>query len=57
MPSLIRFLFVLGVLVGIAYGGMFALTVFVEPNIREMSVRIAPAKIEPKPVDAGSLGN
>ncbi|MBZ8133006.1 histidine kinase [Afifella sp. IM 167] len=40
MPSLFRFLFVIAVLAGIVYGGMLALTILVEPNPREMSVRI-----------------
>ncbi len=43
MPSLIRFLVVLGILVGSAYGGMVVLTIFVEPKPREMTVKI-PAK-------------
>lgn len=40
VPSLIRFLFTLGILAGIAYGGMYALTVMVEPEKREMRVNI-----------------
>ena len=40
MPSLFRFLVVLGVLAGLAYGAMFGLTLFVEPNEREMSHRV-----------------
>jgi len=40
MPSLFRFLFVLGVLGGIALGGIFALATFVQPNPREMTVTI-----------------
>ncbi len=43
MPSLIRFLVLIGILAGCVYGGMFALTVFVEPTPREMTVKI-PAK-------------
>lgn len=40
MPSLFRFLFILGVIAGIGYGAMYALVTFVEPQPREMSVRI-----------------
>jgi len=40
MPSLIRFIVFLAVLAGIAYGAMFALVVFVEPNPREVTVRV-----------------
>lgn len=48
MPSLIRFLFVLGVLAGLAYGGLFALTVFVEPQPREMTVKIPAKRLNPQ---------
>jgi hypothetical protein len=40
MPTLIRFVIVLLFLAGIAYGAMFALTVFVEPREKEVSQRI-----------------
>ena len=40
MPSLIRLLFVLGLLGGLAYGGMLTLATLVEPKQREMSVTI-----------------
>lgn len=40
----------MAVLAGIAYAGMFALTLYVEPNMREMSVRIPNSRIDPKPV-------
>ncbi|WP_428977584.1 hypothetical protein [Roseitalea porphyridii] len=62
MPSLIRFVVVLGILAGIAYGAMAALVFFVEPQTRPMSVtvpadRLDPQRIivrqpEPEPVDA-----
>jgi hypothetical protein len=42
VPSLIRFLVVLGVLAGLVFGGMLALTTFVEPEPREM-VQTLPA--------------
>ncbi|WP_223479765.1 histidine kinase [Oricola indica] len=47
MPSLIRFLFTLAVLGGIAYGAMWALVSYVEPTPREMTVRIPANKINP----------
>jgi len=62
MPSLIRFVVVLGILAGIAYGAMAALVFFVEPQTRPMSVtvpadRLDPQRIivrqpEPEPVEA-----
>lgn len=50
MLSLVRFLVVLAVIGGIAYGGMFALVSFVEPNPREMTVRVPSGMIDPQPV-------
>jgi hypothetical protein len=40
MPSLIRLLIVLLFLAGLAYAGMIALIVFVEPTPKEVTVRI-----------------
>jgi hypothetical protein len=40
MPSLIRLLFVLGLLGGLAYGGIVLLAMFVEPKPREITVTI-----------------
>ena len=48
MPSLIRFLFVLGILGGMVYAGMWALVFYVEPVPREMTVRIPSDKINPQ---------
>lgn len=48
MPSLLRFLVICAVLAGIVYGGMFALVTMVEPNHREMTVRIPANKLEPR---------
>ena len=45
MPSLIRFLLIAGILAGIIYGGMIALVTFVEPQPREMSQTIPPARL------------
>lgn len=50
MPSLIRFLMTLMVLAGLVYAGMFALTVFVEPNPREMTVRVPNDRLNPRPI-------
>ncbi len=47
MPSLIRLIVVLGLIAGAIYGGMIALVVLVEPNPREMSVRIPNDVLEP----------
>lgn len=47
MPSLFRFLFVLGVLAALAYGAMFALVFFVEPETRPMSVTIPADRLNP----------
>ncbi len=40
MPSLIRFLVIVGVIVAIVYGAMIALVAFVTPQPREMSYTI-----------------
>ena len=45
MPSLIKFLLLAGILAGIVYGGMVALVKFVEPQPREMSQTIPPARL------------
>jgi len=42
LPSLFRFLIVVGVLAGLAYAGMWALVTFVEPQQREMSKALPP---------------
>jgi hypothetical protein len=42
MPSLFRFLTVVAVIAGIAYGAIFALANFVNPKPREMTVTIPP---------------
>lgn len=46
MPSLIRFLVICAIIGGCIYGGMFALATMVEPNQREMTVRIPPSKLK-----------
>ena len=40
MPSLFRFLIVVGLIGGLVYGVVFALANFVHPKPREMSVTI-----------------
>lgn len=47
MPSLIRLLVVLGLIAGAVYGSMMALVILVEPNQREMSVRIPNERLQP----------
>lgn len=47
MPSLIRFLIVLGLIGGAVYGAMVGLVMLVDPNPREMSVRIPPDRLQP----------
>lgn len=47
MPTLIRFLVLIAVLVGLVYAGMFALVTYVEPNTGEMTVRIPAEKVNP----------
>jgi hypothetical protein len=47
MPSLIRFLVLIGVLAGIGYGAMLALAILVEPTPREMTVRIPSERMNP----------
>jgi hypothetical protein len=42
MPSLIRVLVVVGIIVGLGYGAMFALATFVDPKPREMTVTVPP---------------
>jgi hypothetical protein len=40
MPTLFRFLVIIGLLVGIVYGAMYALVALVEPRKGEMTVRV-----------------
>ena len=44
MPSLFRFLTVVGIIAGVSYGIVFALANFVNPKPREMTVTIPPDK-------------
>jgi hypothetical protein len=45
MPTLFRFLLVIGVLGGLLYAGVFWLSRFVDPQPREMTVTIPPDKL------------
>ncbi|HEY8139426.1 MAG TPA: oxidoreductase [Methylocystis sp.] len=45
VPSLIRFLVIVGVLVALGYAGMFAVVSFVTPQPREMTQSISPARL------------
>lgn len=47
MPSLFRFLFIVAFLAALVYGGMFALTLLVEPTPREMDVRVPSERVNP----------
>jgi hypothetical protein len=44
MPSLFRFLTLIGVLAGLVYGGMFLLATWFDPKPREITVSIPPDK-------------
>lgn len=48
MPSLIRLLFVLGLLGGLAYGGIVALATFVKPKPREITITIPQDRLSGK---------
>ncbi|MGH6769386.1 MAG: histidine kinase [Xanthobacteraceae bacterium] len=45
MPSLFRFLGVIGVIVGTIYAGMFVLAHFYDPAPREITVSIPPDRL------------
>ncbi len=46
MPSLFRFLMIVGILAGLVYGGMYALVTFVKPEPREITVRVPTDKLQ-----------
>lgn len=52
MPSLLRFLTMLGVLAGLGFGGLYALATLVTPRTREMTVTIPASKLRPQPAEA-----
>jgi hypothetical protein len=45
MPSLIRFLVVVGVLGAVVYGGLYVMAVFFEPEPRETSTTVQGIRI------------
>jgi len=46
MPSLIRFLTLVAVIIGLIYGGIFALATFFDPEPREITVTVPPDKFQ-----------
>ncbi len=42
MPSLLRFLTVIGIIFGVCYGTIWAVATFVDPKPREITVTIPP---------------
>ncbi len=47
MPTLFRLLAVLAIIAGAIYGGMVALVTFVEPQPRDVTIRIPSERINP----------
>ena len=45
MPSLIRFIFLIGVLAAAGYGGLFVLAEYLEPEPKEVSKPLPGVKI------------
>jgi len=45
MPTLFRFLAVVGIIIGVIYGGMVALAFFVHPQPRDITVTIPPDRL------------
>ena len=54
MPTLVRFLTVLVVLAVIAGGATLYLAYMVQPNTREMTIRIPSNKLTPEPAGGGA---
>lgn len=48
MPTLFRFVTILAVLGGLGFAAMLALAHLVEPEPRDMSVTVPPARLQPK---------
>jgi hypothetical protein len=44
MPSLMRFLLVVGIIFGLAYAAVFALATLVDPKPRQITVTVPPDK-------------
>lgn len=47
MPTLFRFLVICAVIAGSIYGAMWALVLFVDPQPRDVTIRIAPERLNP----------
>ncbi len=47
MPTLIRLFIVLVVLAGLAFAGMFALTMFVDPGEKDITIKIPARELVP----------
>ncbi|MGO6901457.1 hypothetical protein ACCS96_13635 [Rhizobium ruizarguesonis] len=47
MPTLFRFLFVCAILAGTVYGAMLALVTLVEPQQRDVTIRIPSERVNP----------
>jgi hypothetical protein len=45
VPVIIRFMLVVGIVAGCAYGGMLALATFYEPEQREITVTIPASRL------------
>lgn len=54
MPSLMRFLSVIGIVVGLGFASLFALATFVTPNTREMTVTIPSQRLKPPAAEAAN---
>ena len=52
MPSLMRFLTVIGLIVGAGFVSLLALATFVTPNTREMTVTIPAQRLKPPAAEA-----
>ncbi|HEY4199073.1 MAG TPA: hypothetical protein VGM83_00795 [Devosiaceae bacterium] len=52
MPTLIRLIVALLFLVGLGYGALYALTVMVDPGVKEITVKIPPRDLNPQAADS-----
>ncbi|WP_349369498.1 histidine kinase [Salinarimonas sp.] len=48
MPTLFRLVFILAILAGLVYAGMWALALFVEPETREITTTVPPSRLAPR---------
>ena len=47
MPTLLKLLVVLALIASLIYGGMLALIITVEPDQREMTIRVPNERLQP----------